>query len=69
MASYNKARELHYRLFPMMKAIFKEGNPAGVKAAMEIQGWIDNVLRLPLIPVSSALYQEIVHLDARLQEG
>jgi 4-hydroxy-tetrahydrodipicolinate synthase len=68
-ASYIKARELHYRLFPMMRAIFKEGNPAGVKAAMEIQGWIDNVLRLPLIPVSSALYQEIVHLDARLQEG
>lgn len=68
-ASYIKARELHYRLFPMMRAIFKEGNPAGVKAAMEIQGWIDNVLRLPLIPVSSSLYQEIVHLNARLQEG
>lgn len=68
-ASYIKARELHYRLFPMMRAIFKEGNPAGVKAAMEIQGWIDNVLRLPLIPVSSSLYQEIVHLNDRLQEG
>jgi len=68
-ASYIKARELHYRLFPMMRAIFKEGNPAGVKAAMEIQGWIDNVLRLPLIPVSSVLYQEIVHLDALLQGG
>ena len=67
--SYIKARELHYMLFPMIKAIFKEGNPAGVKAAMEIQGWIDNVLRLPLIPVSSALYQEITHLNAQLQEG
>ncbi len=65
-ASYLKARELHYKLFPMMRAIFKEGNPAGVKAAMEIQGWIDNVLRLPLIPVSSALYREIVLLDAQL---
>ena len=65
--SYLKARELHYMLFPMMRAIFKEGNPAGVKAAMEIRGWIDNVLRLPLIPVTSALYQEIVHLDSQLQ--
>jgi 4-hydroxy-tetrahydrodipicolinate synthase len=64
--SYEKARELHYMLFPMMRAIFKEGNPAGIKAAMEIRGWIDNVLRLPLIPVTSTLYQEIAHLDSLL---
>lgn len=61
--SYTKARELHYKLFPMMRAIFKEGNPAGIKAAMEIQGWIENVLRLPLVPVTSALHQEIARLD------
>lgn len=65
--SYLKARELHYKLFPMMKAIFKEGNPAGIKAAMEIRGWIDNVLRLPLIPVTSSLYQEIARLDSGLR--
>ena len=65
--SFLKARELHYRLFPMMQAIFKEGNPAGIKAAMEIRGWIQNVLRLPLIPVSSGLYQEIERLDKQLQ--
>lgn len=65
--SYVKARELHYKLFPMMRAIFKEGNPAGIKAAMEIRGWIDNVLRLPLIPVTSSLYKEISGLDRELQ--
>jgi len=65
--AFLKARELHYKLFPMMKAIFKEGNPAGVKAAMEIQGWIENVLRLPLIPVTAALYQEIAQLNSKLQ--
>jgi len=63
---YKKAREVHYRLFPMMKAIFKEGNPAGVKASMEIQGWIKNVLRLPLIGATSTLYQEITELDRQL---
>jgi 4-hydroxy-tetrahydrodipicolinate synthase len=63
---FKKAREVHYRLFPMMKAIFKEGNPAGVKASMEIQGWIENVLRLPLIGASSNLYQEITELDRQL---
>jgi 4-hydroxy-tetrahydrodipicolinate synthase len=62
-----KARELHYKLFPMMQAIFKEGNPAGVKAAMEIQGWIDNVVRLPLVPATSELQKEISQLNSRLQ--
>ena len=65
--SYVKARELHYQLFPMMQAIFREGNPAGIKASMEIRGWIDNVLRLPLIPVTSSLYAEIARLDSLLQ--
>ena len=65
--SYTKARELHYKLFPMMRAIFKEGNPAGIKAAMEIQGWIENVLRLPLVPVTSALHQEIARLDKQIK--
>jgi 4-hydroxy-tetrahydrodipicolinate synthase len=64
--SYEKARELHYMLFPMIRAIFKEGNPAGVKAAMEIQGWTENVLRLPLTPVSESLHQEIAPLDSLL---
>ncbi len=61
-----KSRELHYRLYPMMKAIFREGNPAGVKAAMEIRGWIENVLRLPLIPVTERLYGEISRLHSEL---
>jgi 4-hydroxy-tetrahydrodipicolinate synthase len=65
--AYEKARAIHYRLLPMMRAIFKEGNPSGVKAAMEIQGIIDNVLRLPLIPATEKLYAEIRELDAALQ--
>jgi 4-hydroxy-tetrahydrodipicolinate synthase len=65
--SYEKARELHYSLFPMIKAIFMEGNPSGVKASMEIQGWIENSLRLPLIPVSNRLYEEIAQLDRLLR--
>jgi 4-hydroxy-tetrahydrodipicolinate synthase len=68
MHSFEKARELHYRLFPMMKAIFQEGNPSGVKASMNIQGWIENVLRLPLIPATKALHDKIARLDAALQQ-
>ncbi|MEN8155982.1 MAG: 4-hydroxy-tetrahydrodipicolinate synthase [Bacteroidota bacterium] len=65
--AYEKARELHFRMAPMMKAIFREGNPAGIKASMEIQGWIENVVRLPLVPVSSSLNNEIRELDSKLQ--
>jgi 4-hydroxy-tetrahydrodipicolinate synthase len=61
-----EARELHHRLSPMMKAIFKEGNPAGIKAAMEIRGWIDNVLRLPLVPATGQLLEEIRTLNGEL---
>jgi 4-hydroxy-tetrahydrodipicolinate synthase len=62
----DKARELHFRLLPMMRAIFKEGNPTGVKASMEYQGMIKNVLRLPLVPATEVLYQEIAELHAEL---
>jgi len=62
-----KAREIHYRLAPMMRAIFREGNPAGIKCAMHVRGWIDNVLRLPLIPASSRLELKIGELDSQLR--
>ena len=63
---YENSRKLHYKLSPMIKAIFQEGNPAGIKAAMNIQGWCENVLRLPLVPATDALYREIRQLDVAL---
>jgi len=61
-----ESRKIHLQLFPMMQAIFKEGNPAGVKAAMELRGWLGNVLRLPLIPASARLQEEIRQLNTAL---
>lgn len=51
----DKARETHYSMLPLIELIFREGNPTGVKALMEILGLGDNNLRLPLIPATSAL--------------
>jgi 4-hydroxy-tetrahydrodipicolinate synthase len=48
------ARDLHYRLLPLMDANFLETNPAPVKGALYLMGRIQNVLRLPLIPVSES---------------
>jgi 4-hydroxy-tetrahydrodipicolinate synthase len=43
---------LHLQMAEMLKLIFKEGNPGGVKALMELMGLVKNELRLPLVPVS-----------------
>ena len=46
-----EARALHGRLYPLFKALFIETNPAPIKAALAIKGWIAEELRLPLVPV------------------
>jgi 4-hydroxy-tetrahydrodipicolinate synthase len=48
------ARAIHNRLAPWMSAAFVESNPIPVKAALAMQGRIQNVLRLPLVPMSDA---------------
>jgi 4-hydroxy-tetrahydrodipicolinate synthase len=48
-----EAREIHLRLLPWMRAAFVESNPIPVKAAMAMLGRIENVLRLPLVPLAS----------------
>jgi 4-hydroxy-tetrahydrodipicolinate synthase len=52
--NFATAREEHDRLFPLMKAMFLESNPAPIKACLHRAGMIENQLRLPLCPVSEA---------------
>lgn len=47
----DEAREIHYELFPLFKALFIETNPMPVKAALARMGLIENNLRLPLTPM------------------
>src|SRR6266566_2316303 len=49
--SWGQARELHYRLLPLMEANFIESNPGPVKAALALMGLLEEQLRLPLVPV------------------
>lgn len=48
------AREIHFRLLPLMDANFLESNPIPVKAALARMGKMRDVLRLPLTPLSDA---------------
>lgn len=47
------ARRLHHRLVPLMDAAFIETNPTPVKAMLARLGRIEDVLRLPLLPLST----------------
>jgi 4-hydroxy-tetrahydrodipicolinate synthase len=50
-----KARALHLKLYPLIKALFLETNPIPVKAALEIMGLCRAEPRLPLTPLSASL--------------
>jgi 4-hydroxy-tetrahydrodipicolinate synthase len=49
-----KARQLHYKLFPLSEGLFIEANPIPVKAALAMMGKIGDEIRLPLVPMSGA---------------
>lgn len=61
--NYTEAARIHLKCTGLYKALFAEGNPAGIKAALHIKGIIaHNILRLPLTPVSEGLYSELKEL-------
>jgi 4-hydroxy-tetrahydrodipicolinate synthase len=49
------ARTIHYQLTAIMEALFADGNPAGVKAALDELGILKNNLRLPLVKVNKSV--------------
>ncbi len=55
-----KAKKIHYKIFPLCKAMFIETNPIPVKTAMALQGLLDTPeLRLPLSPMSEENVAEL----------
>lgn len=58
-SDYPQAKILHYQLLDLMQLIFKDGNPAGVKAILKIQGICEDYVRLPLVKVQPETFIEI----------
>jgi len=48
-----KAREIHFRLLPLMRALFVETNPIPIKQALAFMGKCANELRMPLLPMTA----------------
>jgi len=47
---YTNARQTHHHFTELIQLLFLEGNPAGVKSMLALMGFIENKLRLPLVP-------------------
>lgn len=56
---FETATNLQYEFLDLIQLIFKENNPAGIKAALHHLEICQNELRLPLTPASDSLYKEI----------
>jgi len=56
---YDKANKLHYQLIDIINSLFEDGNPAGVKAALDILGLCKNNLRLPLVKANKRIYNNL----------
>ena len=54
-----EAYKLHYKVAPSIDMIFAEGNPAGIKSLLNSKNMVESVLRLPLVPASEKLKEEI----------
>ena len=56
--NYN-ARSIHYRFSELIELLFVDGSPAGIKSVLNLMGFIENKLRLPLVPVREATFEKI----------
>jgi 4-hydroxy-tetrahydrodipicolinate synthase len=58
---FENARSIHYRLLDIIKLLFIEGNPAGVKEVLSQLDICGEYLRLPLVPVSHDTSEKLRH--------
>lgn len=62
---HDKDRALQTKYDEMVKLLFAEGNPVGIKAVLTQKGIIQNYLRLPLVPASEELKERIKGLEVK----
>ncbi len=57
--NFKQAREIQFRMLELTELLFTEGNPSGIKAMLGAMNLCQNILRLPLVPVSRTTYTRI----------
>lgn len=56
---YQRALSIHHRFTELFSLLFVDGNPAGVKCLLHAMRYIENELRLPLVPTRITTYEKI----------
>jgi len=56
---FKNALEIHHSFTELFNLLFVDGNPAGVKCMLSAMGFIENKLRLPLVPTRITTYEQI----------
>lgn len=56
---YNSALTIHHRFTELIELLFVDGNPAGVKSILHAMGYIENKLRLPLVPTRITTFEKM----------
>ncbi|CAK7007539.1 MAG: 4-hydroxy-tetrahydrodipicolinate synthase [Parabacteroides sp.] len=56
---YENARTIHHRFTELFELLFVDGNPAGAKSMLNAMGFIENKLRLPLVPTRITTFEKI----------
>ena len=64
---YDGARKIHHRFIDLFSLLFVDGNPAGVKCMLSEMGYIENVLRLPLVPTRISTRQRLSEIMKELK--
>ena len=56
---FEHALPIHHKFAELFKLLFVDGNPAGVKAMLNVMGLIENKLRLPLVPTRITTFEKM----------
>ncbi|MBP7856847.1 MAG: 4-hydroxy-tetrahydrodipicolinate synthase [Prevotella sp.] len=64
---YEPARKIHHMFTELYSLLFVDGNPAGVKALLNDMGFIENKLRLPLVPTKIETKQKMAEILKELR--
>ena len=56
---YANALTIHHKFTELFSLLFVDGNPAGVKAMLNVMGLIENKLRLPLVPTRITTFEKM----------
>ena len=64
---FEKAKKIHFQIINIINALFEDGSPGGIKAALQILELCENNLRLPVVKVNKSVYLQLNNLISEFQ--